>query len=77
MEILRVTPGVGNLIASGRSRQLYAAMEAGGSYGMQTLEAGLAKHVSQGSISREQAQSAAREPAALARLLQMGQRVGG
>lgn len=71
VEILRVTPGVGNLIASGRTRQLYSAMESGGPQGMQTLESSLAKHVHSGAISNAQAQAAARDPAALTRLLAM------
>ncbi|MDR2260138.1 MAG: PilT/PilU family type 4a pilus ATPase [Azoarcus sp.] len=43
VEILRGTPAVMNLIASGRSAQLYSSMESGVSLGMQTYDQSLAK----------------------------------
>ncbi len=42
-ELLFSTPAVANLIATGRSNQIYTAMEIGGSSGMQTLEQSIAE----------------------------------
>jgi twitching motility protein PilT len=42
-EVLMATPAVANLILSGKSSQIYSAMEAGGALGMQTLEQDLAR----------------------------------
>jgi len=59
-EILMVTTAVGNLIATGRSTQIYSAMEAGASMGMQTLEQDLARLWVAGSISEHTAELMAR-----------------
>lgn len=42
-ELLFSTPAVANLIATGRSNQIYTAMEIGGASGMQTLEQSIAE----------------------------------
>jgi twitching motility protein PilT len=61
-EILVVNPAVSNLIASGKSNQIYSAMEAGGSQGMQTLEQDLARLWVSGQISETAAVAMARNP---------------
>jgi twitching motility protein PilT len=45
VEVLRVTPAVANLIRTGKSQQIYSAIETGTSIGMQTLEQSLASLV--------------------------------
>jgi len=73
-EILMVTPAVANLIATGKSAQIYSAMETGTSLGMQTLEQDLARLWNAGRITEAAAMALARNPsvvrdrAALARL---------
>lgn len=59
-EVLRTTPAVANLIATGRSAQLLAAIESGGQQGMQVLEQDLARLVSQGLLSEATALAHAR-----------------
>jgi len=61
-EILRITPAVANLIATGKTNQIYSAMEAGASQGMQTLEEDLARLLVAGQISEPTAQAMARSP---------------
>ncbi len=62
-EVLLVTGAVGNLIATGKSAQIYSAMESGGGSGMQTQEECLAKLWAAGRISEATATAAARNPA--------------
>jgi twitching motility protein PilT len=62
-EVLLVTGAVGNLIATGKSAQIYSAMESGGGSGMQTQEECLAKLWAAGRISESTAVAAARNPA--------------
>ncbi|MBL8769157.1 MAG: Flp pilus assembly complex ATPase component TadA, partial [Planctomycetes bacterium] len=50
-EVLRTTPAIAHLIASGRSAQIYAAMETGSRLGMQTIEHDLARLVGAGRIT--------------------------
>ncbi len=50
-EVLRTTPAIAHLIASGRSAQIYAAMETGTRLGMQTIEHDLARLVGSGRIT--------------------------
>lgn len=61
-EILMVTPAVANLIATGKSTQIYSAMEAGSAFGMQTLEHDLARLLGKGKISDTAALALARNP---------------
>lgn len=74
-EILMITPAVANLIAMGKSAQIYSAMETGTSMGMQTLEQDLARLWTTGRITEAAAMALARNPsvvrdrAALARRL--------
>jgi twitching motility protein PilT len=62
-EILSATDAVSHLIASGKSAQIYSAMESGGAQGMQTIEESLAKLWSAGWISEQTAMTMARNPA--------------
>jgi len=50
-EVLVATPAVRNLIREGKTHQIYSSMQAGGKYGMQTMDQALANHVKAGSIS--------------------------
>lgn len=60
-----VNPAVANLIATGRSNQIYSVMEAGGAAGMQTLEQDLAQLWTTGRISEATAVAMARNPGIL------------
>ena len=59
-EILTVNPAVANLIATGKSAQIYSLMETGQSLGMQTLEQDLARLCCAGQITEAVAIAAAR-----------------
>lgn len=52
-EVLVTTPAVRNLIREGKNHQIYSAMQAGGQYGMQTMDASLGALVRDGVISLE------------------------
>ena len=54
-EVLVATPAVRNLIREGKTHQIYSAMQAGGKYGMQTMDQGLADLVRAGTISMKTA----------------------
>lgn len=62
-EVLTVNSAVANLIATGKSSQIYSAMEAGSAYGMQTLEQDLARLWVSGKISEQTALGMSRNPA--------------
>ena len=64
-EILVATPAVANLIASGKSAQIYTAMETGTAAGMQTLEQDLARLWTSGQIGEAAALALARNPAVM------------
>jgi len=75
-EILLVNPAIANLIATGRSTQIYSCMEAGQMYGMQTLEQDLARLWVKGTISDAVANATARNTGTLrdrVELLRKGQ----
>ena len=59
-EVLMVTSAVANLVLTGKSAQIYSAMEAGGAIGMQTLEQDLARLWAEGMLSERTAVSAAK-----------------
>jgi twitching motility protein PilT len=69
VEVLIPTPGVRNLIREGKTHQIYSAIQTGGEYGMQTMDAALAELVRAGKISRDDAKRRASVPSELARLL--------
>jgi len=53
-EVLVATPAIRNLIREGKSHQLYSVMQAGGQYGMHTLDQNLAELVDSGRVTYEQ-----------------------
>lgn len=55
-EILVVTPAVSNLIREGKTHQIFSSMQAGGSLGMQTMDAALAHLVKTMRVKREDAE---------------------
>jgi twitching motility protein PilT len=69
VEVLIPTPAVRNLIREGKTHQIYSAIQTGGEYGMQTMDASLTELVRAGKISREVARRRASVPTELARLL--------
>ncbi|MDR1853636.1 MAG: PilT/PilU family type 4a pilus ATPase [Azoarcus sp.] len=62
VEILRGTPAVMNLIASGRTSQVYSAMESGASLGMQTYDQSLAQLARDKVVSVDVAKPLVRNP---------------
>ena len=71
-EILINTPAVANLIATGKSAQIYSAMETGNAAGMQTLEQDLVRLSLSGEINANTALALARNPDALQHRLVRG-----
>jgi twitching motility protein PilT len=61
-ETLINTPAVANLIATGKSAQIYSSMETGSNHGMQTFEQDLARLWVSGRISEVTAFAMARNP---------------
>ncbi|MEX2394664.1 MAG: type IV pilus twitching motility protein PilT [Actinomycetota bacterium] len=53
VEILVVTPAVRNLIREGKTHMIYSSMQAGGKFGMQTMDQSLADLVKSGKITYE------------------------
>lgn len=54
-EVLVVTAAVRNLIREGKTHQIYSSMQAGGRYGMQTMDQSLADLVKAGKVSLDAA----------------------
>lgn len=79
-EIMRVTPAVGNLIASGKSAQILSSIESGAANGMRTLDQNLAEHILSGMITDRTAAAYAQNPQIvqdrLARMRRGGNREG-
>ena len=69
VEVLVVTPAVRNLIREAKIHQVYSSMQAGGAYGMQTMEASLATLVRSKVISPEVAVASSSNPDELKRLV--------
>ena len=67
-EVLVPTPGVRNLIREGKIHQIYSAMQTGGKFGMQTMDAALVGLVRRGRISRAEAEKRSSNPEELMRL---------
>lgn len=67
-EILIPTSGVRNLIREGKNHQIYSAMQTGGKFGMQTMDAALVQLIRSGAISREEAEKRSSDPEELRRL---------
>jgi twitching motility protein PilT len=69
VEIMIATPGIRNLVREGKVHQIYSAMQAGGRYGMQTMDMSLASHVKAGRISQQMAFERCHDPEELQRLV--------
>ncbi len=52
-EVLIATPAIRNLIREGKVHQIYSAMQAGGKYGMQTMDQSLAELVRAGTVGMD------------------------
>ena len=74
-EILVVTPAVRNLIREAKVHQIYSMMQAGGRYGMRTMDQALANLVMSNSITFETAVERCHDPREVARL--SGKPLGG
>ncbi|MEO8476741.1 MAG: type IV pilus twitching motility protein PilT [Actinomycetota bacterium] len=68
-EVLIVTPAIRNLIREGKVHQIYSAMQAGGRFGMQTMDMSLSQHVKSGAVSQEMAFERCHDPEELQRLI--------
>ncbi len=68
-EVLIATPAVRNLIREAKVHQIYSSMQAGGQYGMMTMDSSLAALVKTGKITQATAFSASSNPEDLKRLL--------
>ena len=55
VEVMVATPAIRNLVREGKVHQITSAMQAGGRYGMQTMDAALANLVLEGRVHQEQA----------------------
>ncbi|MDA8196608.1 MAG: type IV pilus twitching motility protein PilT [Actinomycetota bacterium] len=69
VEVLVVTPAVRNLIREAKIHQVYSSMQAGGAFGMQTMEASLASLVRGKVVTPEVAIAASSNPDELKRLV--------
>ena len=54
-EVMMATPAIRNLIREGKTHQIYSALQAGSSFGMQTMDSHLAALVRQGRITYDAA----------------------
>jgi len=68
-EILVATPAVRNLIREAKVHQIYSSMQAGGRYGMRTMDSALAYLVVNGKITMELAKQRAHDAQELERLV--------
>jgi twitching motility protein PilT len=69
VEVLVCTPAVRNLIREGKVHQIYSIMQAGGRFGMQTMDQSLANLVKSGKISQQLAYERCHDPEELNRLV--------
>jgi len=67
--VLVTTPAVRNLIREGKVHQIYSSMQAGGRFGMQTMDMSLAQHVKSGRITQQLAFERCHDPEELTRLM--------
>jgi len=68
-EVLICTPAVRNLIREAKVHQIYSIMQAGGRFGMQTMDQALANLVKEGTISQQLAYERSHDPEELNRLI--------
>ena len=76
VEILITTPAVRNLVREGKVHQIYSVMQAGGRFGMQTMDMSIATLVKQGKISQQLAFERCHDPDELQRLIGSASPVG-
>ncbi len=69
VEVLVATPAVRNLIREGKTHQIYSIMQAGGRFGMQTMDQSLANLVKAGKITQQIAYERCHDPEELNRLI--------
>ena len=69
VEVMVNTSGVSNLIATGRTAQLFSAIETGGNEGMRSLEESRAELLFEGAITERDAFLHTRNPETLQRRL--------
>jgi twitching motility protein PilT len=69
VEVLICTPAVRNLIREGKTHQIYSIMQAGGRFGMQTMDQSLANLVKAGRITQQLAYERCHDPEELNRLI--------
>ena len=74
VEIMRVTPAIANLVASGRTAQIYSAIESGREIGMQTFDQALAHLARERLIQTDEGRRLARDPINFDRLLRQPMR---
>ncbi len=67
-EVLVPTPGVRNLIREAKNHQIYSAIQTGGKFGMQTMDAALVELVRRGLITEAEAEKRSSNPDELRRL---------
>jgi twitching motility protein PilT len=68
-EVLITTPAIRNLIREGKVHQIYSSMQAGGRFGMQTMDMSIAAHVKAGRINQQVAFERCHDPEELQRLV--------
>jgi twitching motility protein PilT len=68
-EVMVATPAIRNLIREGKVHQIYSAMQAGGRYGMQTMDMALAGHVKAGRVTQQMAFERCHDAEELQRLI--------
>ncbi len=68
-EVMIATPAIRNLIREGKVHQIYSSMQAGGRYGMRTMDQALASLVMAGRIRQEMAFERCHDPEELERLI--------
>ena len=68
-EVLVATPAIRNLIREGKVHQIYSAMQAGGRFGMQTMDMHLSQLVKAGTITQAMAFERCHDPEELQRLV--------
>jgi twitching motility protein PilT len=69
VEVMVATPAIRNLIREGKVHQIYSAMQAGGRYGMQTMDMSLSQLVKSGKINQQMAFERCHDPEELQRLV--------
>jgi twitching motility protein PilT len=68
-EVMVATPAIRNLVREGKVHQIYSAMQAGGRFGMQTMDMALAAHVKAARITQQMAFERCHDPEELERLI--------